>query len=134
MGCKCKDPNYKPDKNCPGKCGQPGYKGDGNCDDDNNNCGCAYDGGDCCAKSVAGGTVKQTYCKECKCKDPKNKSTTNPNCSGKCGLKDYKGDGNCDDANNNCACDYDGGDCCGPNVKKSYCKECKCKDPKHKKK
>ena len=22
-----------------------------------------------------------------------------------------------------------GGDCCGPNVKKNYCKECKCLDP-----
>merc|ERR1711990_920479 len=58
--CKCKDPKNKPDKNCPGTCGEPKYKGDGNCDDDNNNCGCAYDGGDCCAKSVAGGTVKLT--------------------------------------------------------------------------
>merc|ERR1711959_189466 len=105
--------------------------GDGNCDDDNNNCGCAYDGGDCCAKSL-GGKVKTTYCKECKCKDPKNKPKTN--CPGNCALKDYKGDGNCDDGNNNCGCDYDGGDCCPtqkrPKVVKTYCQVCKCINPK----
>merc|ERR1711981_1348243 len=38
----------------------------------------------------------------------------------------------CDDENNNCACGYDKGDCCGKNVKKAYCKECKCKDPNYK--
>merc|ERR1711981_1022087 len=39
--------------------------------------------------------------------------------------------GNCDDNNNNAACGWDGGDCCGPNVKKTYCDEvngCKCLD------
>ena len=44
---------------CPGKCGAPQYKGDGNCDDNNNNCGCKFDGGDCC-----GADVVKTYCKE----------------------------------------------------------------------
>lgn len=43
-------------------CGAPDYEGDGNCDDYNNNAGCAYDGGDCCAKSVEGGEVKTKYC------------------------------------------------------------------------
>ena len=36
-----------------------------------------------------------------------------------CGKAEYKGDGNCDDANNNKACDYDGGDCCAKTVKKN---------------
>ena len=36
-------------------------------------------------------------------------------------------DGFCDDINNNKACDYDGGDCCGENVKKDYCTVCECK-------
>ena len=40
------------------------YKGDGNCDDDNNNDGCDYDGGDCCAKSVKNGKVKTKFCNE----------------------------------------------------------------------
>ena len=60
--CKCVDP----DNQGKGKltCKLPNYKGDGNCDDENNNKGCAYDGGDCCAKSVKGGTVKKDYCKK----------------------------------------------------------------------
>merc|ERR1712151_110530 len=132
--CKCKDPNYKPNTNCKGKCGQAQYQGDGNCDDDNNNCGCAFDGGDCCPKSVKGGVVKTTYCKACICKDPKYAIA---GCTAKCTVPQYIGDGNCDDENNNCACGYDKGDCCAKSVKggkvnKAYCKECKCKDPKKK--
>ena len=38
-----------------------------------------------------------------------------------CGKPAYKGDGFCDDENNNAACAYDEGDCCGDSVKKSYC-------------
>ena len=45
-------------------CGAPSYVGDGNCDDNNNNAGCSYDGGDCCAKSVQGGKVKTKYCQK----------------------------------------------------------------------
>ena len=40
---------------------------------------------------------------------------------------DYQGDTFCDDENNNEDCDYDGGDCCGENVKKDYCTVCECK-------
>jgi len=39
----------------------------------------------------------------------------------------WKGDKSCDDENNNEGCDFDGGDCCGPNVDKTYCTECECK-------
>merc|ERR1712193_158150 len=125
---KCKDPNYKPGA-CNGTCGQKQFKGDGNCDDDNNNCGCEFDGGDCC-----GPDVKKSYCKECKCKDPNYKPS---GCNGKCGQPKYKGDGNCDDNHGNCGCEFDGGDCCsttviGGTVKTPYCSECKCKDPKEK--
>ena len=35
-------------------------------------------------------------------------------------------DGYCDDINNNQACTYDGGDCCGSNVNTFYCTECQC--------
>merc|ERR1712187_52686 len=124
--CKCKDPkNQGP---ATSTCGSPLYKGDGVCDDDNNNKGCDYDGGDCCPNSVNGGKVNKKYCKQCKCKDTTKPST--------CGSPLYKGDGNCDDDNNNKGCDYDGGDCCAKSVKggyvqKNYCKECKCKDPKN---
>ena len=46
-----------------------------------------------------------------------------------CGSPKWKGDTYCDDDNNNGGCDWDGGDCCGANVKKTYCIECECKDP-----
>merc|ERR1712037_354060 len=55
--------------------------------------------------------VKKSYCKECKCLDPKFKKQDS-SCAGSCGNPSYKGDGNCDDENNNCGCQYDGGDCC----------------------
>merc|ERR1712032_375786 len=70
--CKCVDP----DNQSKGKltCKLPNYRGDGNCDDENNNKGCGYDGGDCCAKTVKGGQVKKNFCKMCKCIDPDNQS------------------------------------------------------------
>ena len=39
-----------------------GYIGDGYCDDENNNAGCHFDGGDCC-----GVNVNTQYCNECIC-------------------------------------------------------------------
>ena len=33
----------------------------------------------------------------------------------------------CDDMNNNEACNYDEGDCCGTLINKRYCVSCKCK-------
>jgi len=129
--CKCLDPDNQQDANCKGSCGAANYKGDGNCDDNNNNCGCQYDGGDCCSKSLGGKAVNKKYCKQCKCLDPKNQQDAN--CKGTCGAANYKGDGNCDDENNNCGCDFDGGDCCAITLKKpvnkKYCKKCQCVDP-----
>ena len=49
--------------------------------------------------------------------------TTN---SGGCSFPQYVGDGYCDDGNNNQECNFDGGDCCGPNVNTEYCTECQC--------
>ena len=39
---------------------------------------------------------------------------------------EVKGDGYCDDATNIPICEYDGGDCCLPNVQTDYCVECLC--------
>ena len=39
------------------------------------------------------------------------------------------GDGECDDENNNCGCEWDGGDCCGNDVHTTYCDKCACLDP-----
>ena len=36
------------------------------------------------------------------------------------------GNGFCEDENNNAACGFDGGDCCGPDVKTYYCSICEC--------
>ena len=38
----------------------------------------------------------------------------------------YHGDGWCDDVNNNEACFFDGGDCCGSNVNTDSCRVCQC--------
>ena len=158
-------------------CGLPNYKGDGQCDDNNNNVGCEYDGGDCCFES-RGAAVQKDYCEECKCLDPRYSSSVttitqasaettqagnpttvitssnavsitgapysyyydNVNSGGTtlahtCVNIGYKGDGACDDENNNVDCEYDGGDCCaeslGKAVSTEFCTECKCLDPKY---
>ena len=38
-----------------------------------------------------------------------------------CEYPDWNADGYCDDVNNNEACFFDGGDCCGSNVNTDYC-------------
>ena len=43
-----------------------------------------------------------------------------------CGNPQFKGDDVCDDENNNAGCDFDGGDCCGPDVNKDFCTVCAC--------
>merc|ERR1711862_18450 len=60
------------------------------------------------------------YCSACECLDPAKQ------CTGTCGTPIWKGDGFCDDDNNNCGCDFDGGDCCGSNVNTQYCSVCEC--------
>ena len=40
-----------------------------------------------------------------------------------------KNDNLCHDENNFEGCDWDGGDCCGDNVKKDNCSLCQCLDP-----
>merc|ERR1712147_398532 len=108
--CKCLDPTKKK-AGCPktGQCGAKDYIGDKRCDDENNNCGCDWDGGDCCGKS--GDKYQMSYCKQCKCSDP-SKATATKKCpkDGKCGAASYLGDGRCDDENNNCGCNWDDGD------------------------
>merc|ERR1712048_1084916 len=151
--CKCIDPSFKKG-DCSGKCGNTQYKADGRCDDDNNNCGCGWDGGDCCGASgdkrcddgnnncgcgwdggdccgKSGDKHQFSYCSKCQCKDPA-KAQKCPK-KGKCGVPAYVGDGRCDDQNNNCGCNWDNGDCCGKSNDKyqfSYCKKCKCSDSK----
>ena len=56
--------------------------------------------GDCC-----GDNVNTNFCSACECLDPEYTTTTTTNC----GSPHWKGDGYCDDNNNNEGCDYDGG-------------------------
>merc|ERR1712151_341521 len=126
--CKCLDPKGQGPP--PAKCKNEKFKGDGNCDDGNNNEGCEFDGGDCCAKTAKSGAVKTKFCTECECLDPNGQGAAEE----KCQSEKYKRDGNCDDGNNNAACEFDGGDCCEKTnikgqVKTKFCKECKCLDP-----
>ena len=41
-------------------------------------------------------------------------------------MPQHIGCGYCEDENNNAGCGFDGGDCCGPDVKTAYCTECEC--------
>merc|ERR1711881_483299 len=125
LDCEFKHQGDKCVKQIKGKCGNEKWKGDKNCDDENNNAGCAWDGGDCC-----GAKNKYEYCKKCECKDC-TKATKGDTCvktaKKTCGAKDFVGDKYCDDNNNNAGCNWDGGDCCGAKNYK-YCKQCKCLD------
>ena len=94
-------------KACSKPCYENRWKGDKTCDDENNHCGCGWDGGDCC------GTTKDydyLYCTECKCLDPKNQPKLK---SGQICDLHKKADFHCDPKNNHENCDFDGGDCCG---------------------
>ena len=42
------------------------------------------------------------------------------------GVLKWMKDGFCDDMNNNEACNYDEGDCCGTLTNKKFCVECQC--------
>ena len=68
--CECLDPNAgggpsPPPPTPPEGCDKPLWKGDNSCDDENNNAGCDWDGGDCC-----GDNVDKQYCTACECLDP----------------------------------------------------------------
>ena len=65
----------------------------------------------------------------CSTQDPRYKSKDS--CSRACFVTKWAGDGNCDDQNNVCGCDWDGGDCCGTKKNVQYCTHCGCRDPKH---
>ena len=120
-----------------GGCGAPAYATDAACDDENNNAGCNWDDGACC-----GDDVDKTFCTLCECFGPvppnpsppttttvpTTLSTSTPTIGG-CGAPAYATDAACDDENNNAACDFDDGACCGDNVDTLYCTKCECIDP-----
>ena len=54
---------------------------------------------------------------------PKNQTTTTKSFC-ECPEPKWVSDGFCDDSTNNQKCNYDGGDCCGNDVDKTYCFDC----------
>ena len=123
--CECLDCTFEhPSDECvdmiTGSCGVQQFMGDGFCDDDNNNAGCDWDGGDCCSSASS-----YAFCSSCQCLDCTVAGTQSDECTdaitGYCGTLYYVGDGYCDSENNNAGCDWDSGDCCGPDVSMIYC-------------
>merc|ERR1712100_196136 len=115
-----------------GYCGSSSYVGDGFCDDNNNNAGCGWDGGDCCGST--GKNNQYNWCTDCSCRDCTYEAEGDgcvDNAIGTCQTVNFVGDGYCDDGNNNAGCDWDGGDCCGTSDKAkqyNYCNDCSCLD------
>lgn len=99
--------------------GIPRYAGDGDCDSYNNNEACGYDGGDCCFCTCENIEQKKCgdsgyYCLDPDASDDCRNVTTGdyPECNNVGGKPALIGDGDCDPANSNEECMYDGGDCC----------------------
>ena len=86
--------------------------GDGYCNDEVNNAGCNYDGGDCC-----GTCINTKFCTECACLG---------NITGLGVPNALVGDGICNDETNTVPCLFDGFDCCLSPVNTSFCSECSC--------
>ena len=89
----------------------PSWVGDGYCDDETNNDGCLFDGGDCC-----GPDVNTQYCTLCICNEDLNCDAP----------MELIGNGICNDEANSQGCNYDGGDCCAACVNTQNCTECIC--------
>jgi len=91
-------------------CGSSVQKNNSFCDVANNNCACGWDGGDCCLPNLSVDECDGINDDEalCNCLDP----VENYPCNGVCTKPEEVGDGLCHDGNNNCGCDWDGGDCC----------------------
>ena len=74
----------------------PGHVRDFYCDDQNNNEGCLFDGGDCCRPNV-----NTQFCTLCFCHEDLNCDAP----------MELIGNGVCNDEANNEHCNYDSGDC-----------------------
>lgn len=99
-----------------GGCLKRKWVGDGACDDGNNNCMCGWDGGDCC-----GTNTTYVFCSACDCLDPSFIAPAPAYCQRACWKSAFAGDNFCDDRNNVCGCDWDGGDCCGDANNYNFC-------------
>ena len=90
---------------------------------------CAADKGDCDSHDECQTGLFCDYTNDC----PSSLGfATGTNCCGSvqpCASPQWIGDNYCDDPNNNEICQWDGGDCCGDNMKDAWCSVCACLDP-----
>ena len=91
------------------------YIGDGYCDDTTNVPICNFDGGDCCLDPI-----QDDFCLFCQCFEGNMTSECSTD------LFTLATDGMCQDQSNIEACDWDGGDCCNPDVGVYLCTDCQC--------
>ena len=94
-------------ESCTETCMHPEWKNDGYCEDENNHCGCDWDGGDCCGYDIIGMQMYNCEHQECLCLDP---NFVEPDWDS-CGSPWWWNDGDCNVENNNSGCQWDGGDC-----------------------
>ena len=85
----------------------------GYCNDETNNAGCNFDGGDCCLSNV-----NRDHCSDCTCYLQETCVAGFPPPS--------IGDGFCNDEFNTVHCYYDGLDCCRSPVNTELCSNCTC--------
>ena len=106
FGCSCYGCSCKP-MDCNGACKVKAWYADNICDDINNNCGCGWDGGDCCGpvNAMSGGKNDFTYCNDCTCRDPSSAFEAK-DCPGTktCDVYGYIADFFCDDGVRVCGC------------------------------
>ncbi len=73
---------------------------------------------DCCSAESS-----FAFCELCLCLDctVSRSDACTVDIKGYCGTAYYAADGYCDADNNNAGCDWDGGDCCGPGARMTFC-------------
>ncbi len=76
------------------------------------------------------------YCMECKCYEDSSTTTTNPVANSNenlgCDANALILNGVCNDEANTLGCNYEGCDCCGPDIDTHVCTECHCLGTSHK--
>ena len=102
---------YLIDYNCPEDVAS--FIGDNVCDDALNVYECAYDWWDCCKEEA-----DLTFCTNCTCEDVQTFPPPRPGVQRITELEECRIAANnlCEPKHNNELCDWDRGDCCGPNV------------------
>lgn len=101
-------------------CPRPSWVGDGTCDHLTNIPACGFDGGDCCSDTCAEDGTFACGLSGWQCRDPRSADEGTSTILSDCNADTLQvGDGACDRALNNEACQYDGNDCCATTCRSS---------------